>query len=280
MITRRQFVIGSTAAVASVAGIGGYAWLIEPHWLDVVSLSMPVRSLPAELEGARLVHLSDVHVGQHVSDDYVLETFGTVAKLDPDIVVLTGDLTAHHAGVVEQAERIYSRLPKGKLAALAVLGNHDYGVNWSDVEHAARLSAKLESVGIRVLSNEIASVAGLQVVGMDDLWARRFDLAGSLAGLNTDSAMIALSHNPDTVDHDGWDGFESWVLSGHTHGGQVRLPFINPPRLPVLNKLYTSGKFDLVGNRKLYVSRGVGHLANQTRFLVRPEVTLFELRSA
>jgi len=280
MVTRRQFVIRSAAALASVAGLGGYAWLIEPHWLEVVSASMPVRNLPQELEGARLVQLADIHVGQHVSDDYVLETFRTVAEMDPDIVVLTGDLTAYHPDVIGQAERIYSRLPRGRLATLAILGNHDYGVGWSDVAHAAKLSAMLDSVGVRVLSNEIESVAGLQVVGMDDLWAGRFDLAGSLARLDTDSAMIALSHNPDTVDHDGWDGFEGWVLSGHTHGGQVRPPFMGPPRLPVLNKLYTSGEFDLAGNRKLYISRGIGHLANQARFLVRPEVTLFRLRSA
>ncbi|KAF0206753.1 MAG: metallophosphoesterase [Actinobacteria bacterium] len=280
MLTRRQFIIGSTALIAGAAGTGGYAWFIEPHWLEVVGVPMLVRNLPGELEGATLAHLTDIHVGENVSDAYVLDTFATVAAANPDIVVVTGDLTAYHPDVIEQAKRIYSELPHGRLATLAVLGNHDYGVGWSDVDHAAKLTAALDSLGIRVLSNEVVSVAGLQVAGMDDLWARRFDAQATLAGLDPAAAMLALSHNPDSADLEGWDGFEGWILSGHTHGGQVRPPFMAPPRLPVQNRRYTSGEFELSGNRQMYIGRGVGHLALQTRFLVRPEVTLFELGSA
>jgi len=280
VLTRRQFIFGSTALIAGAAGIGGYSWFIEPHWLEVVGVPMLVRNLPGELEGATIAHLTDIHVGLDVSDAYVLDTFATVAAASPDIVVVTGDLTAYHANVIEQAKRIYSELPHGRLATLAVLGNHDYGVDWSDEGHAAKLATALDSLGIRVLSNEIVSVAGLQVAGMDDLWARRFDARATLAGLDPGAAMLALSHNPDSVDLEGWDGFEGWVLSGHTHGGQVKPPFMAPPRLPVQNKRYTSGEFELSGNRRMYIGRGVGHLANQTRFMVRPEVTLFKLRSA
>jgi hypothetical protein len=280
VLTRRQFIIGSTALIAGIAGTGSYAWFVEPHWLEVVRLRMPVRNLPEELEGATLAHLTDVHVGRDVSDAYVLDTFARVAAANPDIVVVTGDLTAYHSGVLEQAKRVYSELPHGSLATLAILGNHDYGVGWSDEDHAAKLITALDSLGIRVLSNEVVSVAGLQVAGMDDLWARRFDVRSTLAALDPGGAMLALSHNPDSVDLEGWDGFEGWILSGHTHGGQVRPPFMEPPRLPVQNKLYTCGEFELSGNRRMYIGRGVGHLANQTRFLVRPEVTLFELRSA
>ena len=76
-----------------------------------------------------------------------------------------------------------------------------------------------------------------------------------------------------------WEGYEGWILSGHTHGGQCKAPFLPPPLLPVRNRRYTAGEFALDGNRQLYISRGVGHLL-QVRFNVRPEVTAFELRPA
>lgn len=88
---------------------------------------------------------------------------------------------------------------------------------------------------------------------------------------------LALSHNPDSVDLPGWENHAGWILAGHTHGGQCKPPFLPPPLLPVANRRYTAGEFRLSGGRRLYVSRGVGHLT-RVRFNVRPEVTLFELR--
>jgi len=87
---------------------------------------------------------------------------------------------------------------------------------------------------------------------------------------------LILSHNPDTCDKKGWNNYDGWILSGHTHGGQCKPPFLNPPLLPVKNKKYTSGKFDLKDGRKLYINRALGHLV-QVRFNVRPEIAIFEL---
>ena len=144
---------------------------------------------------------------------------------------------------------------------------------------AARLVDVLAGLGVRILRNEVADVGGLQIVGMDDLWAHHFDPVGALAQLDRERPSLALSHNPDTVDRAGWDGFEGWILAGHTHGGQCKPPFLPPPMLPVNNRRYTAGAFDLTGNRHMYISRGVGHLI-QARFNVRPEVTIFELAPA
>ncbi|HKH75007.1 MAG TPA: hypothetical protein VKA59_26790, partial [Vicinamibacterales bacterium] len=141
------------------------------------------------------------------------------------------------------------------------------------------VTTQLEAVGIRMLRNEVADVGGLQVAGMDELWAHRFDPVRTLAALDRDRAAIVLSHNPDTVDRPGWDGYYGWVLSGHTHGGQCKPPFLPPPLLPVENRRYTSGVFELSRDRMLYISRGIGHLL-QVRINARPEVTLFELQSA
>ena len=100
-----------------------------------------------------------------------------------------------------------------------------------------------------------------------------------LAELQRDMAAIVLSHNPDTADLPVWGDFSGWILAGHTHGGQCKAPFLPPPLLPVKNRRYTSGKFELAGGRGMYISRGLGHLL-KVRFNVRPEVTVFRLETA
>ena len=114
--------------------------------------------------------------------------------------------------------------------------------------------------GIVMLRNQVRDVEGLQIVGLDDLWAKRFDPAVALASFDDRRAAIALSHNPDTADLPVWERYEGWILSGHTHGGQCKAPFLPPPLLPVRNRRYTQGEFRLSGDRSMYINRGVGHL--------------------
>jgi len=266
----------SLAAAAAGLGVGLYTWQVEPHWLEIVRRRLPVRDLPQALRGRSLAQFSDIHVGPRVSDAYVLETFARVAALSPDIVVYTGDFVSYAHDVFAHAERVYANPPRGRLGTFGIFGNHDYGPNWAHPEIAARLADHLQAVGIRMLRNEVADVGGLQIAGMDDLWGKRFDPVGTLAAVDRHRAAIVLSHNPDTVDLPGWNGYEGWVLSGHTHGGQCKPPFLPAPLLPVRNRRYTAGEFDVEGNRRLYISRGVGHLL-QVRFNARPEVTVFTL---
>ena len=273
-MTRRSML----GALVAAAGVGLYTWRIEPHWLEVVRRPLPIRNLPGELDGLTLLQLSDLHVGPVVDDAYVLDVFARTAALGADIVVLTGDLMSYHAEVFAQLRAIYRHVPLGKLATVAVLGNHDYGPNWSRPDLAARVVDELSAFGVRFLRNESMDVRGLQIAGLDDLWAKRFDPEAVLQALDRERAALVLSHNPDTADLPVWQGYEGWILAGHTHGGQCKPPFLPPPLLPVQNRLYTAGEFALAGERRMYVSRGVGHLL-QVRFNVRPEATLFELRA-
>jgi uncharacterized protein len=276
-VSRRQFLYAAGASTA--AGTGFYTWRIAPRWLEIVRRPLPVRGLPTALAGRTLLQISDVHVGPRVDDDYVLSVFARVADLRPDIVVLTGDLVSHHDRMFEQMEAIYRQFPAGRLATVGIPGNHDYGPGWSHPEIADRVVAIAQQSGIVMLRNQVHDVEGLQIVGLDDLWAKRFEPAAALASLDDRRAAIALSHNPDTVDLPVWERFEGWILSGHTHGGQCKAPFLPPPLLPVRNRRYTQGEFRLSGERSMYINRGVGHLIS-VRFNVRPEVTLFELRQA
>ncbi len=278
-MTRRQFLIGSAALLAACTSTWTYATEVEPHWLEVVERPLVISGLPQALFGARLVQFADIHVGPIVSDDYVLATFRRVAGLRPDIVVVTGDFASSLTHDMSHCARIYSRMPRGRLGTFGVLGNHDYGYAWSDGVAADRLATTLGGLGVRILRNEAVGVAGLQMVGFDDLWAGQFDPGKALREVDARRPMLGICHNPDCVDLAGWNGFSGWVLSGHTHGGQCRPPFLAPPQLPVKNRRYTAGEFALSGHRRMYISRGVGHLL-QARFLVRPEVTVFTLTSA
>lgn len=279
-LTRRHLLQTAVAAGATGLGLGAYASQWEPHWLEVVRLDLPVRRLPAALIGRTLVQLSDIHVGRRVADDYIRDVFRRVSALAPDIVVYTGDLVSYRDdGFEAQAEQMYAAPPHGRLATLGTCGNHEYGPRWAHPDVADRFAAIAGAGGIRMLRNTVFDAEGLQIVGLDDLWGGRFDAPTALGALDRDRAMLALSHNPDTVDHPVWAGFEGWILAGHTHGGQVRPPFLPPPIVPVQNRRYTAGVFDLPGGRTLYVNRGVGHLY-QLRVNVRPEVTVFTLQRA
>ena len=155
-----------------------------------------------------------------------------------------------------------------------------------------------------MLRNDVRVIGGLQFAGLADYWSTEFGIAhgeppegtllapvsspfaptGSDAGaalrrLSAGQPTVVLSHNPDVQDLPIWDGVRGWVLAGHTHGGQVRAPFLPPPVLPVKNRRYTAGVFEVGPGRTLYINRGLGFLV-QVRFAVRPELTLFTLERA
>jgi uncharacterized protein len=279
MISRRAFLYGSAGLVASALGTGVYTRYLEPTWLEVTNHLMPIRRLPSALLGKRVVQLTDLHVGPNVADDYVLETFRRVTAMSPDIVVYTGDMTSRHPRLYEHADSIYRHMPRGSMGTFASLGNHDYGHQWAEPAEADRMAALLESHGARVLVNEVAMLEGLQVIGLGDLWGKAFAPAQAFQDLSPDAPAIALCHNPDAVDLDGWGPFAGWILAGHTHGGQCKPPFLPPPILPVKNKRYTSGPFELSSSRMMYISRGIGTVM-PVRFNVRPEVAVFQLERA
>jgi uncharacterized protein len=275
--TRRRF-LGATAAAAGGAfALGFYAWQIEPHWVETVRRPLPLPGLPKALHGATMMQLSDLHVGRRVDERYLRDTLQAAATLQPDLVVVTGDFIAYGPDYDWAAlSRVFDQLPHGRLGTLAILGNHDYGPNWSHQAIADRVTAELTRHHVRVLQNEMIEVAGLPIVGIDDLWGPNFAPTVALAGLSGNTSALVLSHNPDSVDVPELASVRGWVLAGHTHGGQCRPPFLPPPILPVRNKRYTAGAFDIGPNRMMYINRALGHLT-QVRFNVRPEVTLFTL---
>jgi len=257
-----------------------YSWQIEPFWVEFVERKLPVKNLPKELEGKILMQISDLHVGNRFDWNFLIESFQKAKQFDPDFVVYTGDFVNH--GTSEDHESLKKVMEKavyGKLGTFGILGNHDYGKNWKDLGSSEIICEILENSGVSMLKNQQQESYGLNFIGFDDLWSPNFDPMKIMKDYNPAKANIVLCHNPDVCDKDVWNGYQGWILSGHTHGGQCRIPGVITPILPVNNRKYVSGEIDLEDGRMLYINRAIGH-SFQVRFMVRPEITVFTLAQA
>jgi len=188
-----------------------------------------------------------------------------------DLTVLTGDYVSGSAQYARScADTLSSLNTSGDV--LACLGNHDH---WTDAD---TVTTALADAGLTVLRNAAREVAdGLWVAAVDDVWERHADLEKALDKVPADATTILLAHEPDYADEVTSDGRVSLQVSGHSHGGQVRLPGVGPPALPRLGRKYQAGLYR-VGRMWLYVNRGVGMIHPAVRFNCRPEVTLLTLR--
>lgn len=284
-ISRRTFL--RRGSIAATAGLGVYAFGIEPRWVSVEYLELPIPNLPDHLVNTRAVQISDLHIGKRVGEDYLRRQFEYIDSLQPEFVFFTGDYlddaTEWHA---DKGVELLTSFPRGTLGTASVLGNHDFGHMNADVIRNApntrRLVNAFNDEGLNLLQGDVIEMAGLTVAGLPDYWHGNFrneparEVIASTIG---SGATITLSHNPDTVDLPIWDGYRSWVLCGHTHGGQCRFPIIGAPRLPVSNRSYVSGKYKIDGGYQLYINRGLGH-SSRVRFMARPEITVFTLTQA
>ena len=272
---RRRFIeIGVGAVAGTAVSTGLYAWRFEPRWLQRVEHELPIAGLPTALHGARLVQLSDLHLGENVEEDYIRHVFRVVDALRPDIVAFTGDwVTWHGPQQLEMLRRVLKVLPRARLATVGILGNHDWGPGWRQRAVADAITHECDRAGVALLRNSALPLGDFTFAGTDDLWAghcapEQLVASGALRG-----PSLVLCHNPDALDRAGWGGYRGWTLSGHTHGGQVHAPFLPPFVLPVRNRRYTQGRIEVGDGRRVYISRGIGHTL-RVRFLVRPEITV------
>jgi predicted MPP superfamily phosphohydrolase len=257
-----------------------YGLRVEPTWLELNNCNIPIADLPAAFNGFRIAHLTDFHCSRHVTPSYVREAVDLAQVQAADVVVLTGDFIHHGFRYVERVAEALSRLsaPHG---VYAVLGNHDYSIRnalgFRRHRHLHRaVERALGASGIKVLRNEAIPVsrqgAAIFLIGLDDLWSRTCDLDRAFAGLSPDVPCITLAHNPRTIERLAGRRCDL-MLSGHTHGGQVRFRKTGRPRS---RRRYTAGLY-VHQNTHLYVNKGVGFGTLRFRYGVRPEVAILTL---
>ncbi|MFQ5611736.1 MAG: metallophosphoesterase [Anaerolineae bacterium] len=279
-LSRRKFLkaFGQVALGYGLAAVGGYEYSarIETTWLQVERVTVPLKGLRSGLEGFKIVHLSDIHLHPFIQIDLVREAVDIANGLQPDLVVLTGDYVLERAGSIFELAPALARL-NARYGVFAALGNHDL---WTD---ASLVQAGLVEAGLPVLRNSgLALGVGqeqLYLAGLDDAWSGRPDLPAALAGLPPDAPAILLVHEPDFADEFSRDGRVALQLSGHSHGGQVRLPLIGAPVLPMYGRKYDMGLYR-VNNMWLYTNRGLGMVGPPLRFNCRPEITELTLVGA
>jgi predicted MPP superfamily phosphohydrolase len=275
---RRKFIKKTIFGALAAGFLGGiYSWQVEPYWLEFVQKKMPIKNLPENLIGKTLIQISDIHIGNRFNYQYIIDSFKKAQELNPDFVVYTGDFVSYDdKEQFMQLKEVFKHAVTGKLGTAGVLGNHDYGHDWVQQEVANSITSIVEKSGVKILSNAEFNFNGLTIIGLDDFWGLNFNPKKIMNKHNSKNANLVLCHNPDVCDLDVWNNYKGWILAGHTHGGQVKPPFLNPLILPVKNKKYSSGEINLNDGRTLYINRALGCLI-PVRFNVRPEITVFTL---
>lgn len=276
-VNRRTFLKAGTGLVGAALTGCGYMRYVEPTWFE--STTRVLQPIPGLEPGLRILHLSDLHFSDEVPLEMIERAVDLALETPADLLLLTGDFITHHLPDEEGYIRVLRRL-SDRMPAFACLGNHD-GRCYTPYSHrpfeADDVIALLNKSGIRPLINEavVDSVGGqtLRLIGLNDLWGGLLRPELCLSEEREDDLPhILLSHNPDSKDllrPYQWD----LMLSGHTHGGQLVVPFTGArPFAPVLDMRFIEGLHQWEG-RQLHITRGIGNLHGM-RINCRPELSL------
>ena len=262
--TRRHVVLHAVAAIGIVCLLYGH--FIEPNWIDVHATALHTPKL--KTSGFRIVQITDLHCDRRIRNEEKMVRI--VNDLKPDIVVVTGDYLNHKLGLPHLRDSL-KRL-EAPLGKFAVTGNQDSAWPWVDL---------LDGTGFRRLNQETVVVTkDAESIGMSGLsFARRDVPIGTIKALPTDRFNVFLFHTPDLIEDVSGPGVDLY-LCGHTHGGQVCLPWYGALiTFSKFGKKYESGLYR-VGETTLYVNRGLGlepRPGPQVRFLARPEIAVFDI---
>ena len=288
---RVSFSALSAFLAGAVAGWG----FAEPYLVRVRRFDARLENLPPEAQGVRVVQISDLHTGFVAPLALTRHILHLAQNETPDLIVLTGDVVSRRGSyfpllrpfappITHYARRLEPLLRelRAPLGVWAVPGNHDLwrGEN-NELRHGdfGPVRRHLEAAGVRILLNQSARLSnGLALVGTDDLREGAPDVRLATLGVSPDEAQLVLSHNPRLAALFG--GRNALILSGHTHGGQAKLP---PPfalyPIDAVSSRWQSGWWN-VGRAQLYVSTGAGHIGLPFRLLVPPEICVFTLKQA
>lgn len=276
-MTRRRFLGG--VSFGALGGLG-YARYYEAERLEIGEAIVPLSG--ETRPGLKLLHLSDLHASGVVTIDYIERSLLRALQWRPDVICLTGDFITEKYTRPRELARALRRLSDAA-PCFASLGNHDGG-QWAGEEGNGYgdiqwISEVLRDGGVTLLQNRSAQLYKdgwrLEFVGLGDLWSGHFDPPSAFAKMADDSTKVVLSHNPDTKDlltENRWQ----LMLSGHTHGGQLRVPWVGAtPFAPVRDRRFVAGLHSWQ-DRWLHVTRGVGSVYG-LRINCPPEISFLTL---
>lgn len=269
------------------AGLAFYSGEIERHWIDVVHRRIRIAGLPEAFDGWRIAQLSDIHLDEFTEPYLLREAIHHINYLQPDMVLLTGDFVSAEVlskkmtiGAAWECASILTEITCPR--RYAILGNHDVMAGADEVADA------LNTHDLPVLRNAFVPIeAGngrMWLAGVEDPLLGRPNPDRAIPAAIRNQAhepVVLMCHAPDFADALVMDPVGRSIdlmLSGHTHGGQVRLPFVGALHLPPMGRKYVEGWFPL-GSMQLYVNRGIGSVGVPFRFDCRPEITCFTLRA-
>jgi uncharacterized protein len=281
--SRRDFLnllkAGAFRMALLAAGGAGVGVLLQPGEVKIETVRLNLRRLSSAFTGIRLVQISDIHMGGWMNADRLQHVANLVISQKPEAVLITGDFLVGH-GFDATAQRSIQDLIDvlsplaAAIPSFAILGNHDYWTNAKAVREMLRLSQ------ISELTNTVATLRRgtkkLHLCGLDDIWEGKVRLDEVLVQLPEDGCAILMAHEPDFADISAKTGRFDLQISGHSHGGQVVIPFYGPPVLPHLGEKYPIGLYK-VGDMYQYTNRGVGVARLPIRINCPPEITLFIL---
>lgn len=280
-MTRRSFIkhiykFGVGSVILSAMGFG-YARYLEPKQLKITRRYLQSTKIPASFDGIKMVLFSDTHLGFNYSVQQFTDLLSLINEEAPDIILFTGDLMDapnkyKEIGKITQLLKEL-RAPLGKYS---IYGNHDHGGYGTEIIKMIMKEADFELLINRhkKLYNKMNEY--IYISGLDDGLLGKPDPQKTLQGIESTVYSILLSHQPDLV-----DTIQNYSvdlqLSGHSHGGQIQLPFYGPIFTPIGATKYIEGLYQ-VGSTELYVNRGIGTTRMPFRFLCPPELTIFTLK--
>jgi uncharacterized protein len=249
-----------------------YAYKIEPNWLEITQNEIILPKLDRAFNGYRIVQISDLHAGDKIDRTQLEKVVEAVNAQKPDLVVITGDhITRKPKQHIELLDTLAKLHPRDQ--TISVMGNHDVYNDPTPIRTALR------QAGITILENNIYTItrdqATLHIAGVGDVFAKQARLNDVLAQLPDNGAAIILAHEPDFADETAATGRFGLQLSGHSHGGQIRIPFYQGYR-PNYAYKYPVGRYQ-VRDMIQYTNRGIGTSKLYARFNCRPEISVFNL---
>lgn len=280
----RMILIGLCTNILLILGTGFYATEIEPKVLSVTRIDIENRYVQESFNGKTIIQFSDTHLGPDYTIDQLQSLVDRMNLLKPDMVVFTGDLFDNYAEYGSKnrklAQKVLAKI-EAPLGKYAVYGNHDRGGGGSRV-----YKEYMEEAGFMVLVNEVHTITSangerLTITGLDDFLLGIPMIERTLQSLRHQDFNLLLVHEPDVADR-FTDYPIDLQLSGHSHGGQVSIPFLKPLITTSLGNKYIEGLYSLEGKIRpltLYVNRGIGTTRLPIRLFEKPELTVIRLMS-